>query len=317
MSRTLFFKNKTPLKRDDTKAPLLEQQNTISQQRDYGSDSNLSCAITINAERGKHRGDLITLFSHNPCFGYMLNYLNFRDICSLFLAHDHFKLDESKKMFLNERMKQAWLSDALAMNKLYEVTSDFDRYVLRSKCFVWYPFSRLNKRLRGTTVFDSANDPVLKRIRSNILTILPARDESEILPWMKNLGDCFRVFSCQLFISLIILASVFFVTIISDLYTTHYTSMRQLGQMIKYVSIGLLGTIALSTCVLPCWFLARDLYIKKRLQFVFNECYDRAEFTGGIDNREALEAFLTQTVSAKTICPDQRDESIAHPVSWD
>lgn len=59
----------------------------------------------------------------------MLNYLNFRDICSLFLADDHFKLDESKKMFPNERMKHAWLSDALAMNKLYEVTSDFDQYV--------------------------------------------------------------------------------------------------------------------------------------------------------------------------------------------
>ena len=64
----------------------------------------------------------------------IFNYLNFRDICSLFLADDHFKLDESMQMFLNERMKQAWLSDALAMNKLYEVTSDFDQYVLRSKC---------------------------------------------------------------------------------------------------------------------------------------------------------------------------------------
>ena len=35
MSRTSFFKNKIPLKRDDAKAPLLEQQDKISQQHDY------------------------------------------------------------------------------------------------------------------------------------------------------------------------------------------------------------------------------------------------------------------------------------------
>ena len=114
------------------------------------------------------------------------------------------------------------------------------------------------------------------------------------------------------FISLIILASVFFVTIILDFTTTHFTSMRQLGQMIKYVSIFLLGAIALSTCVLPCWFLARDLCIKKWLQFVFNECHDRAEFTRGIDNREAFEAFLTQVDSAETTYPGQRNDSITH-----
>ena len=52
MSRTSFFKNKTPPKRDDPKAPLLDQQNKESQQGDYGSDYNLSCAITINAREG-------------------------------------------------------------------------------------------------------------------------------------------------------------------------------------------------------------------------------------------------------------------------
>ena len=315
MSRTSFFKNKSPVKGYDPKAPLLEQQNKISQQHDYGSQSNLSCAITINENRGEQRGDFITFFSHNSCFGYIFNYLNFSDVCSLFLAHDKLKLDESKKILVNERMKQAWLSDALALNKLYEVTSDFDQYVLKRKCCQCYPFSRFKKRLRDATVLDDTNDPVYNRIRNNILTILPARDVSGIMPGIKNLSDCLKVFSLQLLTSLIILVIVLFLTVYLNFTGPDYT-LNQLEQLAKDVGIVLLSALGVTTCVLPGWFLARDLCIKKRLQFVFNECHYRAEFTGGIDNREALEAFLTQAVSAEATGSDQRNESIAHPVSW-
>ena len=301
------------MKGSDPKAPLLEQQNKISQQHDYGSKANLSCAIIINENREKQRGGFITFFSHNSCFGYIFNYLTFSDVCSLFLAHDKLKLDESKKILVNERMKQAWLSDALAINKLYEVTSDFDRYVLRPKCCECYPFSRFKKRLRDTSVFNSANDPVLKRIKNHILAILPKKDQREIIPWLKEPFDWFAMFGWQLTGSII----VFSATIIVHMTLISFFGIFLPLEVFAYTGFGLFGALGVSTVVLPCWFLARDLYIKKRLQFVFNECYDRAEFTGGIDNREALEAFLTQTVSAKTICPDQRDESIAHPVSWD
>ena len=156
----------------------------------------------------------------------------------------------------------------------------------------WYPFSRLNKRLRDASVFNSTNDPVLKRIRSNILTILPARDESEILPWIKNLGDCFRTFSCQLFISLIILASVFFRNDYFRFYYYtfyFYEAIRTDDKIREYLFVGCDCPINMCSSLLV---FGRDLCIKKWLQFVFNECHDRAEFTRGIDNREAFEAFF-------------------------
>ena len=73
---------------------------------------------------------------------------------------------------------------------------------------------------------------------------------------------------------------------------------REFYKVVEGVGIVLLSALAISTCVLPCYFMARDLCIKKRLQFVFNEFHDREEFTFGIDNRKAFGAFLTQVDSA-------------------